>query len=177
MNTRRSPLVPCGSQRNHATFQGANGHNSAISWPILDLFGTNKHQRIPFCPIWFSIESRYLSGRKWPLLSHFLTDFGSFWYKWTPKDPLLSHIVLNGITQPLREKMAITQPFLDRFWIFLAQMNTQGFPLVTRGSQWNHATSQWENSRNSAISWLILDLFGTNEHPSIPFGPIWFSMK
>ena len=47
------------------TFQGENGHNSAISWPILDLFGTNEHQRIPFCPKCFSVEFSNFLWRKW----------------------------------------------------------------------------------------------------------------
>ena len=68
-------------------------------------------------------------------------------------------MVLNVIMSPLRGKIAITQPFLDRFWIFLAQMNTQVSLLDPCGSQWNHTTSQWKNSCNSAISWPILDLF------------------
>ena len=62
-----------------------------------------------------------------------------------------------------REKMALTQPFLLRFWIFWVQINTKGSPFVPYASQWNHATSQGENGHNSAISWLILDLFGSNE--------------
>ena len=36
---------------------GGNSHNSVISLLILDLFGTNEHQRIPFCPMWFLMES------------------------------------------------------------------------------------------------------------------------
>ena len=101
MNIKGSPFVPCASQWNHATYQGENGPESAISWPILDLFGTNEHQRITFCYMCFSMESRNLSGGKWPFLD---TDFGYFWYKWIPKDSLLSHVFLNGITQPLRVK-------------------------------------------------------------------------
>ena len=65
--------------------------------------------------------------------------------------------------------MALTQSFLDQFWIFLVQMNTKGTPFVPCASQWNHTTSQGENGHNSAISWPILDLFGTNEHQRIPF--------
>ena len=145
MNAQASPFVPSGSQWNHATSQWENSHNSAISWPILDLFGTNEHLRIPFGamlfsiesrnlsvgkfhisaiswlvldpfgrnehkriplgPMWFSMESHKLSGRKWQELSHFLTDFKSFWYKWTRNDFLLSHVVRNGITKPLKGKM------------------------------------------------------------------------
>ena len=41
------------------------GHNSAISWLILDLFGTKEHPRIPLCPMWFAIESHNLSGEKY----------------------------------------------------------------------------------------------------------------
>ena len=42
------------------------------------------------------------------------------------RDGLFSHMVLNGITQPLRGKIALPQPFLNQFWIFLVQMITQG---------------------------------------------------
>ena len=104
-------------------------------------------------------------------------DFGSLWHKWTPKGPLLSHMILNGITQPLIGKVAITQPFLDQFWIVLVQMNTKGSCFVQCGSQLNRATFQWENSHNSAISWQILDCFGTNEHQRVPFCPMWLSME
>ena len=34
------------------------------------------------------------------------------------KDPLLSHVLLNAIIQPLREKMAVPQPFLTDFGSF-----------------------------------------------------------
>ena len=74
-------------------------------------------------------------------------------------------------------KMALTQPFLDRFCIFLVQINNKGFPFVPCASQWNHTTSLWENGHNSAISWPILDLFGTYEHQRNPFCPMCFPME
>ena len=58
----------------------------------------------------------------------------NFWYNWTPKDPLLSHVVFNWLAQPLREKMVITQPFLDQFWIFFLPMNIKWSPFVPYGS-------------------------------------------
>ena len=47
------------------------GHNSAISWPILDLIGTNEHPRIPLCPMWFSMESCNLLTITQPFLDQF----------------------------------------------------------------------------------------------------------
>ena len=44
-------------------------------------------------------------------------------------DRILSPFVQHSsqkITQPLREKMAVTSPFLDQFRIFLVQINTKG---------------------------------------------------
>ena len=38
----------------------------ANSWRILELFGTDEHPRIPFCPMWFPIESHNLTGEKLP---------------------------------------------------------------------------------------------------------------
>ena len=177
INTEGSPLLPCGSQWNHLTKPGENGHNSAIPWLILDLFGTNEHKRIPSPAMWFSMELPNLSWGKWPKLSHSLTDFGSFWYKWTQKYPLSCHVVLNGITQPLWGIMAITQPLLDWFWIFLVQMNTKGSHFIPCGSWWNHTTSQGENGCNSAISWPILDIFGINELKRNPSPAMWFLME
>ena len=37
----------------------------------------------------------------------------------------MSHVVLNGIMQPLSGKIAVTQPFPNQFWIFLVQITTQ----------------------------------------------------
>ena len=155
MNTQESAFVPCGSWRNHATSQWYNSHNFAVSWRILDHLSTNEHQRFPFCRMWLSIWSCNLSEGK------------------TPKDPLLFHVALIGI----RGKISITRTFLDGFLIFLVQINTQGSPFVPSSSWWNHKTSQWKNSHNSAISWPILDLFGANDYLRIPFCPIFFSME
>ena len=100
INTKGSHFVPCASQWNHTTSQWENGHNSAISWPILDLFGTNEHQKNPLCPMCFSMESHNLSWENGHNSDSF-DPFRIFQYEWTPKDPLLSYVVLNGITQPL----------------------------------------------------------------------------
>ena len=56
-------------------------------------------------------------------------------------------------------------------------MKALGSPFVPCGSKWNHTTSQWENSHNSAISRPILDLFCLNAHPRVSFCSIWFSME
>ena len=84
MNTKGSPLVPCDSQWNHANSQGENGNNSAISWPILNLFGTNGQGMIYFVPCCSQWNHKTSQGEN-----------------------------------------AITQLFLDPFWIFLVQINTQ----------------------------------------------------
>ena len=82
---------------NHSTWEMYNGHNSAIHWSILIILVQTNKNRTLFVPC----GSQWNHTTSWPQLRHFLTDFGSFWYKWTPKDPLLSHLVLNGIMQPL----------------------------------------------------------------------------
>ena len=74
-------------------------------------------------------------------------------------------------------EMPLIQLFLDQFWIFLVQINAKGSHFVPCASQWNHTTSQWENGHNSAMSWPILDLFGTYEHQRNPFCPMCFSME
>ena len=77
-----------------------------------------------------------------------------------PRISLFSHMVPNGIMQPLNGKIAIIEPFHDGFWIFFVQMNTKGSFLVQCGTQWNNTTLV-KNCNNSAFSGLILDLFGT----------------
>ena len=69
--------------------------------------------------------------------------------------------------QPLRGKMAISQPFLDWSWIFLVQTNTIGSSLVQFGSQYNPATSQGKNGPNSAIFYTNFESFGTNKQKRI----------
>ena len=162
-----------------------SGGKMAMTQPFLDQFWIflvkMNTKGSPFVPCWFQWNHTASQGEKLPKLSNFLTNFESCWYKWTPKVPLLSLVVLNGITQPLKGenghnsaiswpildvfvtneqqkipfctiwfsmesrnlaggKMAITQPFLDRFWIFLVQMNNKGSPFVPCCSQCNHAT-------------------------------------
>ena len=105
----------------------------------------------------------------------FLTNFGSFWYKWTPKDPLLSQIVLNGITQPLRGN-GHNSANSDQFWIFLVQMKAKGSPFVSCGSQWNHPTSQGKMAVTQPFLdpfWIILVKMSTKGFPFVPCNSQW----
>ena len=187
MNTKGFPFVPCGSQHNHTTSKQIISHNSAISWPIWDLFVTIEHPSNPILAMGFSMESRNLAGESchnstisWQILDLFVTKedhwipffpcasqwnhttsqkvnshncaiswhildlFGTNKGKGPPFHPIWSSMK----SRNLAGKIAITQPYLDSFWIFLVKMNTKGFPFFPCGSQWNHKTSQEVNKHN-----------------------------
>ena len=62
---------------------------------------------VPCGPQWNHATSKGEIVVTQPSIDRFLI----FWYKSMPKDPLLSHVVLNGITQPFSGEIAIPQPF------------------------------------------------------------------
>ena len=65
--------------------------------------------------------------------------------------------------------MAITQAFLDRFWIFLVQMNTKGPLFVPCISQWITQPLREKTAITQLFPGQFWIFFGTNEHQRIPF--------
>ena len=81
-----------------------------------------------------NLDSRNLPLVNWPQLGRFLSDFKTFWFKWSPNESHISRMILIGVTQPpiaqrvcrrgWADKMAITQShglqskFWDHFLLF-----------------------------------------------------------
>ena len=62
-----------------------------------------------------NLESGNLPLVNWPQLGRFLSNFRTFWFKWSPNESHTSCMILNGVTQPPVGKLAVKQPFLARF--------------------------------------------------------------
>ena len=69
-----------------------------------------------------NFDSRNLPLVNWPQLGRFLSDFRTFWFKWSPNESHTSCMILTGVTQPPINKLAIIQPFLALFLDISVQM-------------------------------------------------------